>query len=195
MLKSTMISSYPLEYFELYKMAKPGFTFRQWYNRVETISKHMGDLNTRNKFKGDMLEVFAEIFFTIFQSDEGLGITQYNPIDINDDYGVDAVGVNVNGHNVAIQVKYRSNPQELITYADIAKTYTSALMQFNLNDVAKYNKTLYLFTNSNGVTGAFTKVMQQKVVIINKGVITTKIDNNKTFWLKAYDMIFNALNT
>ena len=45
------------------------------------------------------------------------------------------------------------------------------------------------------MTGAFTKVMQKKVVIINKGVISTKIDNNTTFWNLAYNMIFKTLDT
>ena len=158
------------------------------------ISHRINDEDTRNKFKGDMLEVFAEIFFAQFQSDEAIGITEYTPVDINDDFGVDATGKNVNGHQVAIQVKFRSNPAELISYADIARTYTSALMQLHMHDVYEHDRTVYLFTNSNGVTSAFTTVMQNKCVIITKHHIKTKIDNNSIFWNKAYQMIFDSLN-
>jgi len=189
-----MIHSYPREYFELYSLAKDGFTFRQWNNEVSRIARRFTDIDECNKFKGDMLEVFAEIFFGIYKADEAIGITKYNPVDINDDYGVDATGVNVNGHNVAIQVKYRSNPAELISYADIARTYTSAIMQLNLSDVYEHNHTVYLFTNSGGVTGAFTKVMQNKVVVITKNEIKTKVDNNATFWNLAYNMIYKTLD-
>ena len=194
MLKCTMIHSYPHEYFELYTIAKDGFTFRQWNNEVSRLARRIEDDDTRYKFVGDMLEVFAEIFFNQFQSDEAIGITDYTPVDINEDYGVDATGVNVNGHQSAIQVKYRSNPADLITYADIARTYTSALLQLNMTDVYEHGKTVYLFTNSSGVTGAFTKVMQNKVVIITKNEIKTKVDNNITFWANAYRMIFDTLN-
>lgn len=194
MLKCTMIHSYPNEYFELYTLAKDGFTFRQWNNEVSRLSHRIDDLDTRYKFVGDMLEVFSEIFFTQFHSDESVGITEYTPVDINEDYGVDAIGVNVNGHKSAIQVKYRSNPADLITYADIARTYTSALMQLHMTDVYEHDHTVYLFTNSGGITGAFTKVMQNKCVIITKNEIKTKVDNNLTFWDNAYRMIFDTLN-
>ena len=119
-----MIHSYPREYFDLYQMAENGFTFRQWNNEVLRManSRELNfDDDAKNKFKGDMLEVFSEIFFKQFESDESLGITEYQPIDINDDYGVDARGVNVNGKQTAIQVKYRSNPDDRISYADIAE--------------------------------------------------------------------------
>ena len=93
MLKCTMLHSYPREYFDLYRMGENGFTFRQWNNEVISMARRIPDEDTRNKFKGDMLEVFSEIFFYQFQSDEGLGITEYQPIEIGDDYGVDARGV------------------------------------------------------------------------------------------------------
>jgi len=189
-----MLHSYPHEYFELYNMAKDGFTFRQWNNEVIRLSTRIQDLDTRYKFVGDMLEVFSEIFFASFNVDEALGITDYAPVSINDDYGVDATGINANGHHVAIQVKFRSNPSDLISYADIARTYTSALLQLNMHDVYEHNNTVYLFTNSNGVTGAFTTVMQNKCVIIDKNVIKTKVDNNLTFWKNAYQMIFDTMN-
>ncbi len=194
MLKCTMIHSYPQEYFELYTLAKDGFTFRQWNNEVSRLARRIADEDTRNKFVGDMLEVFAEIFFGEFQADEAIGLIDYTPVDINDDFGVDATGKNVNGHNCAVQVKYRGNPADLITYADIARTYTSALLQLHMTDVYEHDNTVYLFTNSSGVTGAFTKVMQKKVVIITKDHIKTKVDNNLTFWRNAYKRVVDTLN-
>lgn len=149
--------------------------------------------NELNKFRGDMLEVFSEIFFTVFGADEAVGISQYTPIDIGSDFGVDATGVNVNGHNVAVQVKFRSNPSDVITYADIARTYTSAVLQLGMTDVVNHDHTVYLFTTANGVTGAFSKVMGRKCVIVDKAIIQHKVDNNKEFWNRAYDMIWNTL--
>ena len=150
--------------------------------------------NELNKFRGDMLEVFAEIFFTVFGADEGVGISSYEPMDIGSDFGVDAIGRNVNGHNVAIQVKYRSNPSDVICYADIARTFTSAALQLNMVDVIAHDHTIYLFTTANGVTGAFDKVMGRKCVIVDKAIIQHKVDNNKEFWLRAYDMMNETVN-
>ena len=197
MLKCTMIHSYPREYFDLYQLAENGFTFRQWNNEVLRIanSRELNlDEDARNKFKGDMLEVFSEIFFYQFQTDEALGITEYQPIEINDDYGVDARGVNVNGKQTAIQVKYRSDPDARIKYDDIARTFTSAVLQLHMKDVIDNDRTVFLFTNAGGVTGAFDTVMQKKTVIITRGVIATKVDNNVTFWKNAFDMMWKTLD-
>ncbi len=197
MLKCTMIHSYPREYFDLYQLAENGFTFRQWNNEVLRIanSRELNlDEDARNKFKGDMLEVFSEIFFYQFQTDEALGITEYQPIEINDDYGVDARGINVNGKQTAIQVKYRSNPEDRISYADIARTFTSAVLQLHMKDVIDNDRTVFLFTNAGGVTGAFDTVMQKKTVIITRAVIATKVDNNVTFWKNAFDMMWKTLD-
>ena len=195
MLKCTMIHSYPREYFNLYHEAQNGYTFREWNNEVLRLARGLNlDEDTRNKFKGDMLEVFSEIFFKNFESDEGLGITSYQPIEINDDYGVDARGINVNGKQSAIQVKYRSNPEDRISYADIARTFTSAVLQLQMNDVIDNDRTVFLFTNAGGVTGAFDKVMQKKTVIITRDIISTKVDNNVTFWQNAYDMMYRTLD-
>ena len=193
-----MIHSFPREYFDLYRMGENGFTFRQWNNEVLRManSRELNfDDDAKNKFKGDMLEVFSEIFFKQFESDESLGITDYQPIDINDDYGVDARGVNVNGKQTAIQVKYRSNPDDRISYADIARTFTSAVLQLHMKDVIDNDRTVFLFTNAGGVSGAFDTVMQKKTVVITRGVIATKVDNNITFWKNAYDLIYKTLDS
>lgn len=194
MLKCEMIHSFPNEYFKLFDMFKNGGVIREWTNEVINISNSFDDPNLSNKIKGDMFEVFSEIFFNQFASDEAVGIRDYTPISIGDDFGVDATGINVVGNNCVIQVKFRSNPLDLIEYSDIAKTYTSAILQLNIEDVYNFNNTVYLFTNANGVTAAFSKVMHNKVVIINRSIIQTKVDNNLNFWKRAYDLIFETLD-
>lgn len=168
------------------------------WNGSEWIVKHtnFGRLIYRediNKFKGDMLEVLSEIFFNCFGADEAIGIKEYSPIELNSDFGVDAIGKNVNNHNCVVQIKYRKNVNNLIEYSDISKTYTSALLQLNIPDVYLHDHTIYLFTTASGVTGSFEKVMKNKVVIINRSIISTKIDNNKTFWEFASKEIGSSL--
>ena len=191
-----MLHSYPREYFELYQMAiGENYTFRQWNNAVNVMAIRFNNLNVRNKFKGDMLEVFSEIFFALFQNDPSFGLKVYTPIAIDDDYGVDAVGTNANGHACVVQVKYRSNPLEVITYESIAKTYTAAILHLHMNDVFHHDKTVFLFTNSNSVSISFEKIMGKKVVVVNNGVISAMVDNNSNFWTAAYDLIFATLNS
>lgn len=201
-LKHSVINSFPKEYFSIYKEFREGGTIREWVNAmlqlVNNYPFHGTEeeiVDARNKFKGDMLEVLAEIYFNIFDADEAVGIKNYAPVDLGNDYGVDATGINVNGHKVAVQVKFRSNPiDDLITYADMSRTYTSGILQLGNMDLVLNNNTLYLFTTAAGVSGACQKVFGKKLVVINRGVISTKIDNNKNFWEDAYRLIFDKLN-
>jgi hypothetical protein len=165
----------------------------RWAMASEQLHEYIGK-EAIFKFKGDMLEVLSELFFTIFQADEGLGISDYSPVDLADDFGVDATGRNVNGHQVAVQVKYRSNPEDLISYADIARTFTSAVCQLKMMDVVEHDQTIYLFTTAGGVTSAFDRVMGRKAIVVPRSVIATKIDNNKNFWNSSFDMIYETLD-
>ena len=196
-LKCNMIHSFPREYHDLYYGAENGYTFREWNNEVLRVARNLfrDDMDAQNKFKGDMLEVFAEIFFALYHADPEFGLQHdYEPVDISDDFGVDSRATNVAGHKSVVQIKYRSNPDEVISYADIARTYTSALCQFHIEDVFKHDRTVFLFTNAGGVTGAFTTVMQRKTVILTMGFIASKVDNNDSFWKEAYQLIFRTLD-
>lgn len=189
-MKTNLIFAYPDLYHSLYEKFKSGGTIREWVNEVESMANAPRILHRdRDKFKGDMLEVFSEIFFTLSAFDSRNGIRDYMPVSIENDYGIDAIGLNPNNHRSVIQVKYRHNPSELIPYADIARTFTSAICQMHYNDVAEHPHTVYLFTTSGGVTGAFQQVMGDKAVIINRGVISSAVDNNIGFWETAHNMI------
>lgn len=166
---------------------------QRWTMTVDQLAEYINK-EELYKFKGDMLEVLSEIFFTVFQGDEGLGIREYTPVEISEDFGVDAVGVNVNGHRAVVQVKYRSNPDDLIPFADIARTFASAVCQLRIMDVVEHDHTVYLFTVSNGVTTAYQKVMGNKSVIVNRSIIGTHIDNNSNFWKTAWEMMQATLS-
>lgn len=194
MLKHNSTLSYPSEYHSVYEHCVTYPTFREWNNQVSAFGRRITDLDERNKFYGDMLEVFSEVFFTILVGNPAYGLNDYTPVDINDDFGVDATAINVVGHRCAVQVKYRSNPSDIITYSDIAKTFTSAVCQFDMMDVVNHDCTIFLFTNAFGVSHQFEEVLKGKAVIINQGVIKHEVDNNQFFWAKAYDLIFDKLD-
>ncbi len=192
MLKNVLIPAYKYEFEEIFEQFKDGGTIREFINRVESMARNLPEGHDVNKFKGDMLEVFAEIFFYIFHSDECVGLTNYTPIDIRDDYGVDAIGLNPNGHKAAVQVKYRANPKDIILYSDIGKTFTSGVLQHGLDLAQDY--TVYLFTTSNGVTPACKNVLGKRLVIITREIISQKVDNNKNFWALAFEKVYEYLD-
>lgn len=145
----------------------------------------------RNKIKGDMFEVLSAIFFDRMGDSPRVGINRYRPISLENDYGVDAIGINVAGSHVAIQVKFRSDPRSLIHYSDIAKTYTYSVIKKWV--LPENTHSIYLFTNAKGVTTACETVFGQRLVVINRDIIKEYLDNNKRFWINFINKIYKVL--
>ena len=193
MLKHSDILANPQMYYDLYNtwMQKTSFqTINEWINDVEILANQMPDVDSALKLRGDMLEVLSEIFFKAFQNDEAVGIKDYSPVTIDEDFGVDAVGVNPNGLRVAVQCKYKNF--EPVTYTELAKTFTSGLLVLKC-DLMQSNS-IYVFTTAVKFSSAINKNLGSKVVKIDRNVISRKIDNNRTFWQYAYDQIFETLH-
>lgn len=192
MIKCTNLFAYPEVYYEYYESVKNGSTIREFVNFVESKANTLGlDIDGVNKFKGDFLEVLSEMFFNAFSTDEAVGIKDYEPIDVVDDYGVDAVGINANNDKCVIQVKYRANVITDILYDDIARTYTAGKL-VNKYDLDKPN-TVWVFTTARGVSHTCQSVMGGVIKVINKSQIAHKIDNNKHFWEFTFNEISNTL--
>lgn len=193
MLKHPTILANPQMYYDLYDRwsQKTSFqTINEWINDVEILANTMPDTNSALKLRGDMLEVLSEIFFNAFQNDEAVGIKEYEPVSIDEDFGVDAVGINPNGIKVAVQCKYKNF--EPVSYTELAKTFTSGLLILKC-DLMQANS-IYVFTTAVQFTSAVDKNLGSKVVKIDRNVISRKIDNNRTFWQFAYDEIFSTLD-
>ena len=193
MLKHPDVLANPKMYYDLYDRwsQKTSFqTINEWINDVEILANTMPDTDSALKLRGDMLEVLSEIFFNAFQNDEAVGIKDYEPVAINEDYGVDAVGINPNGLRVAVQCKYKNF--EPVTYTELAKTFTSGLLILKC-DLMQANS-IYVFTTAVQFSSAVDKNLGSKVVKIDRNVISRKIDNNRTFWQYAFDEIFSTLD-
>ena len=149
------------------------------------------DNDEANKFKGDMLEILADIFFNIYAADPAVGLRNYKSVPINEDYGVDGIGANVNGDRCAVQIKFKSNPLTQITYEEVSKTYCSGKELHNL--LLDKENTIFVFTTGTGSTAALQKVLGNKVRLIDIGIIAGKIDNNNNFWEQAQELILDTL--
>ena len=171
-----------------------GVTFEDYLVEIEKWASKIQDPNPviqqdkRNTFRGDMLEVLAEIFFGAFANDPAVGLTGYTPVPLPKDYGVDGVGNNAAGTDCAVQVKYRGDPTDLVTYAEIARTFTSAVLQMNL-PLYNGSDNIFIFTSAYDVTVACKTVMGNKIHILNRGIIQNKIDNSVSFWEYAFNEV------
>ena len=167
-----------------------GATLDEYIKAVEKHAATYPDAD-RLSFKGDMFEILAEIFFKAFENSSTVGLREYTPIPLEEDYGVDGKGINAIGKQCAVQCKYRSNPLELVTYSEIARTYTSGRVQLGLN--LEGADCIYVFTTALGVNIQCQTVFGDKVRVLNKDVIGREINNNVSFWALAFEEISNTL--
>jgi len=195
MLKIKHVANHATEYYNLFlDFHENGGTLKKFVERIEKLSEEIRFYNEdeRNKFKGDSLEILAEIFFMNFASDEAVGLRDYAPVPLDEDYGVDATGINANGHRSVVQVKYRANPLEMITYEDIAKTAINGIYNFQLDKDQIHN--IFIFTTSNHLSVQCKTFFGERLVFINREIIRNKIDNNANFWDFAFKEIFQYLD-
>jgi len=194
MLKVKHLFAYPQAYHDMFLKFYNGSTIRDFINETELLPSTLGitDQDSIYKFKGDSLEILSEIFFKLNENDPSFGIRQYEPIPLDDDYGVDAKGLNPVQDIAMIQVKYRFNPEDAVTYAEIARTYTSGVIEHKLDPYK--SKTVFIFTTAYDVTPPCIKVFGDKLVVVNRNIIARHIDNNVAFWQNAYKEVFETLD-
>ena len=165
-------------------------TLSDYETKIINISNKYEDAEA-NKVKGDMFEVLSKIFFDSFALSPHVGISNYEMITLSDDYGVDAIGENAAGTKAAVQVKFRSNPKNLVTYTDLSKTFTYSIVR-GWSEPNEANS-IWLFTNSFGVTPACTTVLGNRLKIINRDIIEHYLDNNKKFWEMFIKKLYKIL--
>lgn len=157
------------------------------------IEKHAAPLlvEEQHAFKGDMLEIFAEIFFKAFQNDPRVGLSDYTPVPLEEDYGVDGYGKNAAGKQCAVQIKYRANPLDSVTYAELSRTYTSAMLLQQIP--LEGDDCLYVFTTAYDVTSPNGVVFKKMLRVISHKVISQEVDSNVNFWDHAFEEIKETL--
>jgi hypothetical protein len=148
-----------------------------------------------DKLKGDLFEIFAEIFFKLTSSDSRVGITDYTPGKSTDDYGVDGYGIAMNGLPCTVQVKFRSNITTQLTIKDLKNFQGLSYRKYKVPVDATQN--LFVFTNCSGVHwNTETKVMENSVITFcsmnaqSNHSLNVLLDGNLSFW-KNVEKIIN----
>jgi hypothetical protein len=139
------------------------------------------------KMMGDLFELFAELFFKNTYQDNRVSVSNYKPISGVDDFGVDGVGTAFNGKKCTIQVKFRSNPMDLLTIKDLKNFQGISYREYGVD--VEDDENLIIFTNCSGVHWVTeTNVMKKasrtfgsygKDSDTNLG---TLINGNELFW-------------
>jgi hypothetical protein len=198
LLNTSKITSWLEQVINIFDMETGTKSIKEFINRVEVLSQQFvseddPDNKAVNAFKGDITELLAEIFFGAFGNSPRVGLINYHPVPLSEDYGVDGIGQNVNGDAVAVQVKFRSNPLDYIDYASMARTYTAGRIKHGM--YLDRDNTLFLFTTTYDVTPPCKAVFGNILRVIDQYIIAGYIDNNISFWKEAEERIGATLDS
>ena len=180
---------------------KHGFRYRSHdikglFNKTNKISTFMNKLEKQstidilrydaNKYKGDGFEFLVEILLKSHAYDNRLGITNYEPIQ-SDDNGVDGVGINLSGDKCVVQVKYRSNSNSVLTSNrdHLCNMISDGMIKHKVV-IAEDNTKVprhYVITTANGLHH-YTDSDNFKgfVHCIGYDQLRFMLDNNLSFW-------------
>lgn len=142
----------------------------------------------RDKYVGDGMEFFVELFLKLHPCDNRVGVYNYYPNE-GEDTGIDGFGVNIIGDKSVVQVKFRSDAKTLLTAnKDHLSNLMSAGMQegvvFDMENQKNYRH--FIFTNAKGLHH-FTdeKMYGSKVRCFGYRDFRSMLDNNLIFWSNA----------
>ena len=146
-----------------------------------------------NKYKGDGFEFLVEILLKSHAYDNRLGITNYEPVQ-SDDNGVDGIGFNLSAEKCVVQVKYRSNIKTVLTAnVDHLSNMISDGMIKHKVVIAEDNTKIprhYVITTATGLHH-YTDNENFKgfVHCIGFEQLRAMLDNNLSFWNLCRDIV------
>lgn len=147
----------------------------------------------KNKYLGDGLEFFVELFLYLHPVDNRIGIYNYQPNQKNDN-GVDGTGINILCEKSVAQIKYRSNSNKLLTATDdkLSNLFSDGMLSHNVisdNDNPK-NIRHFVFTTAKGLNHyTDNEMFKNKVKCFGYDEFRQFLDNNLIFWKKANEII------
>jgi len=146
-----------------------------------------------NKYKGDGFEFLVEIFLKSHAYDNRLGITNYEPIQ-TDDNGVDGVGVNLTNEKCVIQVKYRSNNKSVLTATEdkLSNMISDGMFQHGVSATSDKLKMIaekksaplhYVITTASGLHHyTDSENFKGYVHCVGYDHLRSMLDDNLSFW-------------
>lgn len=153
-------------------------------SNIEIYSEQYNEYSypDKNKFKGDLFEIFIEAFIQILGPSQPLLLSNYEPYDPTKDYGVDGTCLNNYGEKTTVQVKFRTDINYSLKQEDIGGFVGSSYAN-DLIDQKSKGKVLYIFTTAKALNFAIANEMYaKKIEVINFDTIRKLVNNNKPFW-------------
>ena len=169
-------------------------------NRMSTLMRRIEVQSTMDitrydpdKYKGDAFEFFVEIFLTIFNVDNRVGVYNYKPIPPDEDGGADGIGTNMLGEDCVVQVKYRGNIEHLLTANEDHLSnlpLAGAHLGVVFDNKNKKNIRHFVFTTAKGLHFHTNEQMfKGKVKCFGYEEFRKMVDNNIPFWNECRERV------
>jgi predicted helicase len=158
-------------------------TLKEFVKRSVKQSEERPELWDPMTYRGDAFEALVEVLINCSPIDKRINIVNYSPWDtkkFGDDMGVDGLGKSHNGNPHTVQVKFRSNPTELLT---ANKDHISNFVAKSLSMYKGQDVDMTIFTTANSLLKTTNEGMYHDMVrTMGFKEISKMIDKNQSFW-------------
>jgi hypothetical protein len=148
----------------------------------EVLLALVGNEDMVEKWKGDVFEAWSEFFIRASSIDKKIGIYDYQ-INRKADYGVDGLGKSIVDLTPAtVQLKFRSNPTQLLTSQDgISNFVSNSLTMFGVPQTAKNN--MLILTTAKGLHETVNAKMYNNTVrCLGYNELGKMVNKMRGFW-------------
>lgn len=170
----------------------------QFKNNLEKMSTKYKDRYNEDKFKGDGFEMFVETFIKIYECDNRIGITNYEPIQVGMDNGVDGYGNNIDGEPCAIQVKFRGKTDKTLTATEdkLDSFITESVIAKQIIPIPGSQYKHFVFTTAEDLHYyTDNEKFRKTVMCFGWSKFRQMVDGNSPFWNKLREEIKNNLTS
>jgi len=145
-----------------------------------------------DKFKGEVYEIFMNGLLLLKGSDARVGVADYKPVKSHDDHGVDGIGKGMDGKNLTVQIKYRSDPRHQLTQTELKQFWGISFAAYGVEVTTSDN--ILLISSCFGLhplTAA--KTFGGQIREINAETTRNIVDGNTIFWNDFQTLIDNSI--
>ena len=176
--------------------------FNTYCSHLEHVAlqHYDGNDDDRNKFKGDLFELFVEFLIKYKGTDNRIAICDYKVIEETEytDYGVDGIGKStINSKASTVQVKYRQQKETLTwntgNFGNFGFQSLQLIMKVGGHEQFPIDNTQMLYiTAAGGVHYSTDEIASGQIRVIDRNGLRTFCDNVDEFWIAFKDAILRS---
>ena len=197
-MKTVLTHNFQYKAHDLCALFEGTYKFSTFRRKLEKQAQLDPQRYEPNKYLGDGFEFFVELFLYLHPNDNRIGLSDYEPVQVNDN-GVDGVAKNINGDKSVIQIKYRSDNSYFLTADNdkLANMFSDGMLQHDVvvdkENVKNFRH--FIFTSAKGLNFYTDQEMfKSRVLCFSEPMFRSLLDNNKAFWDNCLQVVKSLNN-